>query len=177
MSKYLNSFVGYSEGAVNVLMYDWDKSFLPGDKVRIRINSQMKLTRVSYCWDNGEKTGVKVFFNHCWFKPRVPNAKVDGNCPVLKIITEVQFSDGTETYKEHTFEINNMKWFHSSGYICIRLNEFLGQKLNWHHHGAKELAHLEMVGTIVHQLTEGASIEEIEKAGLSAYYTDHGVYL
>lgn len=32
-----------------------------------------------------------------------------------------------------------------------------------------------MVGTIVHQLTEGASIEEIEKAGLSPYYTDHGV--
>ena len=32
-----------------------------------------------------------------------------------------------------------------------------------------------MVGTIVHQLTEGASIEEIEKAGLGAYYTDHGV--
>ena len=32
-----------------------------------------------------------------------------------------------------------------------------------------------MVGTIVHQLTDGASIEEIEKAGLSAYYTDHGV--
>lgn len=32
-----------------------------------------------------------------------------------------------------------------------------------------------MVGTIVHQLTDGASIEEIEKAGLGAYYTDHGV--
>ena len=32
-----------------------------------------------------------------------------------------------------------------------------------------------MVGTIVHQLAKGASIEEIEKAGLSAYYTDHGV--
>lgn len=32
-----------------------------------------------------------------------------------------------------------------------------------------------MVGTIVHQLTKNASIEEIEKAGLSAYYTDHGV--
>lgn len=43
------------------------------------------------------------------------------------------------------------------------------------HFGAKELAHLEMVGTIVHQLTDKASIEEIEKAGLSAYYTDHGV--
>ena len=32
-----------------------------------------------------------------------------------------------------------------------------------------------MVGTIVHQLTKNASIEEIEAAGLSAYYTDHGV--
>mgnify|MGYP002544800185 CR=1 FL=1 len=41
--------------------------------------------------------------------------------------------------------------------------------------GTEELAHLEMVGTIVHQLTRGASIEEIEKAGLGAYYTDHGV--
>lgn len=41
--------------------------------------------------------------------------------------------------------------------------------------GTEELAHLEMVGTIVHQLTKDASIEEIEKAGLGAYYTDHGV--
>lgn len=41
--------------------------------------------------------------------------------------------------------------------------------------GTEELAHLEMVGTIVHQLTKDASIEEIENAGLSAYYTDHGV--
>ena len=41
--------------------------------------------------------------------------------------------------------------------------------------GTEELAHLEMVGTIVHQLTKNASIEEIENAGLSAYYTDHGV--
>ena len=43
--------------------------------------------------------------------------------------------------------------------------------------GTEELAHLEMVGTIVHQLTKGASIEEIEKAGLGPYYTDHGVCL
>ena len=46
---------------------------------------------------------------------------------------------------------------------------------DWQHHGTEELAHLEMVGTIVHQLTKDASIEEIEKAGLGAYYTDHGV--
>ena len=41
--------------------------------------------------------------------------------------------------------------------------------------GTEELAHLEMVGTIVHQLTKNASIEELENAGLSPYYTDHGV--
>ena len=41
--------------------------------------------------------------------------------------------------------------------------------------GTEELAHLEMVGSIVHQLTKNASIEEIEAAGLGAYYTDHGV--
>ena len=32
-----------------------------------------------------------------------------------------------------------------------------------------------MVGTLVHQLTDGASIEEIQKAGLDPYYTDHGL--
>lgn len=32
-----------------------------------------------------------------------------------------------------------------------------------------------MVGSIVHQLTKNATIEEIEKAGLAPYYTDHGV--
>lgn len=41
--------------------------------------------------------------------------------------------------------------------------------------GTEELAHLEMVGTIVHQLTDGVSAEEMEKAGLGAYYTDHGL--
>ena len=32
-----------------------------------------------------------------------------------------------------------------------------------------------MVGSLVHQLTEGVCPEELEKAGLGAYYTDHGV--
>ena len=43
--------------------------------------------------------------------------------------------------------------------------------------GTEELAHLEMVGTIVHQLTKDATIDEIKAAGLGAYYTDHGVYM
>lgn len=32
-----------------------------------------------------------------------------------------------------------------------------------------------MVGTLVHQLTDGVCPAELEKAGLGAYYTDHGV--
>ena len=31
-----------------------------------------------------------------------------------------------------------------------------------------------MVGTLVHQLTDGASVEEMEKAGFGPNYTDHG---
>ena len=41
--------------------------------------------------------------------------------------------------------------------------------------GTEELAHLEMVGTIVHQLTDVSSIKKKKKAGLAPYYTDHGV--
>ena len=41
--------------------------------------------------------------------------------------------------------------------------------------GTEELARLEMVGSIVHQLTDGLSIEEIKAAGLGEYYTDRGV--
>ena len=41
--------------------------------------------------------------------------------------------------------------------------------------GTEELSHLEMVGTIVHQLTRDATMEEINNAGLQAYYTDHGI--
>lgn len=39
--------------------------------------------------------------------------------------------------------------------------------------GTEELAHLEMVATIVHQLTRNLTPEEIQKSGFGAYYTDH----
>ena len=39
----------------------------------------------------------------------------------------------------------------------------------------EELAHLEMVATIVHQLTRNLSAEELEKAGFAPYYADHTV--
>lgn len=44
--------------------------------------------------------------------------------------------------------------------------------------GTEELAHLEMVGSILYQLTRNLSAEEIEKSPLAPYFTDHttGVY-
>ena len=38
--------------------------------------------------------------------------------------------------------------------------------------GTEELAHLEMVGAIVHQLTRNLSMEEIESRGFDNYYVD-----
>lgn len=43
--------------------------------------------------------------------------------------------------------------------------------------GIEELSHIEMLQTMVHQLTKGATIEEIKAAGLEGYYTEHGLDL
>ena len=44
--------------------------------------------------------------------------------------------------------------------------------------GTEELAHFEMIGAIVHQLTRDMSIEDIKKSGFDTYFVDHtaGVY-
>lgn len=44
--------------------------------------------------------------------------------------------------------------------------------------GTEELAHLEMVGTIVYQLTRNLTPEQLQKQGFDAYFIDHttGVY-
>lgn len=39
--------------------------------------------------------------------------------------------------------------------------------------GTEELAHLEMVGSIVYQLTRGVPAKVLEKEGLGSYYADH----
>ena len=39
--------------------------------------------------------------------------------------------------------------------------------------GTEELAHLEMIGAIVHQLTRNLSEEEIKKSGFDTYFVDH----
>jgi len=39
--------------------------------------------------------------------------------------------------------------------------------------GTEELAHLEIIGAIVKQLVQNASIEQIKAAGMEGYYADH----
>lgn len=41
--------------------------------------------------------------------------------------------------------------------------------------GTEELAHLEMVATIIYQLTRDLSIEEIKASGFDKYYIDHTI--
>lgn len=41
--------------------------------------------------------------------------------------------------------------------------------------GTEELAHLEIVATIVHQLTKNLSMDEIVKSGFDQYYVDHTI--
>ena len=40
--------------------------------------------------------------------------------------------------------------------------------------GTEEMAHVEMIATMIYQLMENASIEDLKKAGLAGRYTDHG---
>ena len=44
--------------------------------------------------------------------------------------------------------------------------------------GTEELAHVEMIASILYQLTKGLSTEEIKRAGMDTYFVDHttGVY-
>ncbi len=40
--------------------------------------------------------------------------------------------------------------------------------------GTEELGHVEMLQTMVHQLTKGASVDELIEAGLGAHFAEHG---
>ena len=41
--------------------------------------------------------------------------------------------------------------------------------------GTEELAHLEMIGTLVHQLTKNATTTEIENSPMAPYFIDHNI--
>ena len=43
--------------------------------------------------------------------------------------------------------------------------------------GTEELSHVEMIQTMMYQLMKGATLDEIKKAGLEDYYSEHGTDL
>ena len=43
--------------------------------------------------------------------------------------------------------------------------------------GTEELGHVEMICTMLYQLTKGATLEELKEAGMEGYYTEHGLDL
>lgn len=40
--------------------------------------------------------------------------------------------------------------------------------------GTEEMAHVEIIATMVYQLMENATVDEIKKAGLAGHYAEHG---
>ncbi len=45
--------------------------------------------------------------------------------------------------------------------------------MRFHKVGTEELAHSEMISSIIHQLTRNLSIDEIKKSGFDTYFVDH----
>ncbi len=43
--------------------------------------------------------------------------------------------------------------------------------------GTEELGHVEMICTMIYQLTDGATVEELKEAGLGGHFTQHGASL
>lgn len=43
--------------------------------------------------------------------------------------------------------------------------------------GTEELAHVEMISTMIYQLTKGATLKELTDAGLDKHYAEHGLSL
>ena len=57
-------------------------------------------------------------------------------------------------------------------------DSYLFWNISEHKVGTEELAHMEIVGTIMHQLTRCMSIDQIKEAGFEPYFVNHtaGVY-
>ena len=65
-------------------------------------------------------------------------------------------------------------WGHRPSQIRTYSSHLIGRQFS----GAEELGHLEMVATIVHQLTRNLTEEQILNSGFAPYFVDHtvGIY-
>lgn len=78
----------------------------------------------------------------------------------------------TATYQKYLSEkmTANKRSGDKSASFCLDLK----QKYNAYPLGTEELAHLEIVGTIVRQLAKNATTDEIENSPFGAYFMNHG---
>ena len=53
------------------------------------------------------------------------------------------------------------------------ISEERKQKITYTNIGTEEMAHAEIICAMLYQLTRGATAEELKRAGMDAYYTDH----
>lgn len=74
----------------------------------------------------------------------------------------------------NTNTFTNFSHYTSSNLIVIRM---IHQNISDASLGTEELAHFEMIATIVHQLTRNLTPEEINNSGFGNYYIDHTLAL
>lgn len=104
--KKQKTSIAYVGGGVNFKMEDWDKTFRPGNKLKFHVSSNMKIRKVSYCWNNGKRIKVKTKKNNCDLKVKIP--KGVGDLPEILIITEVKLPSGIYWEFGRRFQINNV---------------------------------------------------------------------
>lgn len=103
--KSCYSFHNTANVVMHAFLYGYDKYFLPGQKVTIRVISHgLKLQHVHYYWNDKKeiKKFPKVFWGQCIIRARVP--KVADNRPVLTVIA---CAEGNYRHEFH-LDLNNI---------------------------------------------------------------------
>ncbi len=106
MKKQLKNSIAFVGGGVNFKMEDWNKVFIPGNKIQFEVSSKMPIKKVTYCWNNGKKIKVRAKKDCCVFKARMP--KGNNNFPVILILVKVKLPTGKVTEYARFFQINNV---------------------------------------------------------------------
>ena len=106
MKKQLKNSIAFVGGDVNFKMGDWNKVFIPGNKIQFEVSSKMPIKKVTYCWNNGKKIKVRAKKDHCIFEAKMP--KGDNNFPTIFIEVNVKLPTGICTQYGRFFQINNV---------------------------------------------------------------------
>lgn len=106
MKKQQSNSIAYVGGGVNFKMEDWNKIFIPGNKIQFEVSSNMQIKKVTYCWNDGKKIKVRAKKDRCIFKAKMP--KGNNNFPTILIEVNVKLPTGKCTQYGRFFQINNV---------------------------------------------------------------------